>query len=202
MYPNMYPLSDSHSSKQLWLLRNQNPITLVVSDEMQHFQEKQLYQQVHTLHQVCMDRKKSNKTDIQSLLFSTDGASRRSFQAMMTRWLLACNFIVSLVDVATKKSLTSVTWCFQLTILSAETVGWLVVSVAWASDGGQEGQAPLDFKIFSKKVIFLISRRRNQILPLLASPRKILKKSPNAPLEKFLPTPMIISVYTDRQAWA
>jgi len=35
-------------------------------------------------------------------------------------------------------------------------------------------------KISAKKVIFLVSRGKNQVLPLL-TPRKILKKSPNGP---------------------
>jgi len=45
-------------------------------------------------------------------------------------------------------------------------------------------------KFSAKKAIFLVSRRKKQILPLLASPRKILKKSPNSPPGKILPTPI------------
>jgi len=62
----------------------------------------------------------------------------------------------------------------------------------WASEGGQ-GRAwtPLDFENFSKKVFFLVSSGKKQILPLLASARKILEKSPCAAfLEKIFPTPM------------
>jgi len=41
---------------------------------------------------------------------------------------------------------------------------------------------PLDFRKFQqKKVIFLVSNGKKRISPLLASPKKILGKSPSAP---------------------
>jgi len=53
---------------------------------------------------------------------------------------------------------------------------------------GRGGQALLDFEIFSKNVVFLVSSGKNQISPLLAPP---LEKSPSAPLEKIFPTPIV-----------
>jgi len=47
--------------------------------------------------------------------------------------------------------------------------------------GEQGGQAPLDFKIISKNIVFSISRGKNQISPLLVPLEKILGKSPTGP---------------------
>jgi len=48
--------------------------------------------------------------------------------------------------------------------------------------GGKGSLAPLDFENFSKKVVFLVSNGKKQILPLLATPRKIVEKSPIGPV--------------------
>jgi len=45
--------------------------------------------------------------------------------------------------------------------------------------GGRGALDPWILKISAKKVVFLVSRRKKQILPLLAPPRKILEKSPS-----------------------
>ena len=50
------------------------------------------------------------------------------------------------------------------------------------------------WKISAKNVVFLVSSGKKQISPLLATPGKILEKSPWAPLEKILPTPMTAHV--------
>ena len=56
---------------------------------------------------------------------------------------------------------------------------------------GKEGG--LGFRNFQKKVVFLVSRGKNEISPLLAPPRKFLEKSTRGPpLEKILPTPMLL----------
>jgi len=58
----------------------------------------------------------------------------------------------------------------------------------------------LDFEFFSKKGYFLSFEREKTNFATFGPPRKILKKSPNAPpLEKTLPTPMIASMiyFTD-----
>jgi len=54
-------------------------------------------------------------------------------------------------------------------------------SLAWASEGGQEALAPLDFENFTKKGCFLSFEWGKQISPLLAPPGEILEKSPGAP---------------------
>jgi len=46
----------------------------------------------------------------------------------------------------------------------------------WASERG--GKAPLDFETISKKVVFSISRGKNQISPLLAPPWKKFWENP------------------------
>jgi len=50
----------------------------------------------------------------------------------------------------------------------------------WASERGA-AWPPWILKISAKKVVFLVSRGKNQISPLLAPPRKTLEKSPSAP---------------------
>jgi len=56
----------------------------------------------------------------------------------------------------------------------------------WASEGGQGALPPQDIENFSKKGCFLNFDWKKQISPLLAPPRKILKKSPSAPPGKNL----------------
>jgi len=54
---------------------------------------------------------------------------------------------------------------------------------------GTGGKGPLDFEIFSHKRLFLVLGGKKQISPLLASPGKMLEKSPRCPsLEKIIPT--------------
>jgi len=61
----------------------------------------------------------------------------------------------------------------------------------WASEGGQGALPPRILKILAKKVVFLVSSGKKQILPLLDPATKILEKFPSAPpLEKILPTLM------------
>jgi len=51
----------------------------------------------------------------------------------------------------------------------------------------------LDFEIISKKGCFFNFEGKKQISPLLIPPAKILGKSPTGhPLEKVLPTPMLL----------
>jgi len=57
--------------------------------------------------------------------------------------------------------------------------------------GGREGLGPRwNLKILAKKVVFLVTSCKKQILPLMVIPRKILEKSPGSFLEKILPTLM------------
>ena len=58
--------------------------------------------------------------------------------------------------------------------------------------GSRRGLAPWILKLLAKKVVFSISRGKNQISPRLTPLEKILGKSPTGPpLEKILPTPMV-----------
>jgi len=63
--------------------------------------------------------------------------------------------------------------------------------------GGRGALAPSSIlKISTKKVVFLVSRGKNQISPLLGPAAKILKTSPGAPpLEKIYPTPMVTEIH-------
>ena len=51
----------------------------------------------------------------------------------------------------------------------------------WASEGGQGELPPRILKILAKKVVFLVSSGKKQILPLLDPATKILEKFPSAP---------------------
>jgi len=60
----------------------------------------------------------------------------------------------------------------------------------WASEGGQGELPPRILKILAKKVVFLVSSGKKQILPLLDPLQKFWKNSLVPPLEKILPTLM------------
>jgi len=56
------------------------------------------------------------------------------------------------------------------------------LGLTWASEGGEGGaKTPWILKLLAKKVVFPISRGKNQISPLLVPPEKILGKSPTGP---------------------
>jgi len=61
---------------------------------------------------------------------------------------------------------------------------WVVLTLLLFMGVGRKGAGgvihPCILKCLAKKVIFLVSRRKKQILPLLPPPKKNLKKSPNA----------------------
>jgi len=53
----------------------------------------------------------------------------------------------------------------------------------WASEGDKGHLAPWILRILAKKIVFLVSSEKKQILPLLDPPRKILEKPLVRPLK-------------------
>jgi len=47
--------------------------------------------------------------------------------------------------------------------------------MTWVSEGRQRGEIPVDFEIFRKKVVFVVSLGKKQILPLLFPLEKVSK---------------------------
>jgi len=75
-----------------------------------------------------------------------------------------------------------------------------VLSMGVGRGGRGRPWPPRILKLLAKKVVFSISRGKNQISPLLAPPGKNFGKIPYwPPLEKIFPTPMVLSIMT---AWA
>jgi len=55
--------------------------------------------------------------------------------------------------------------------------------------------SPWILKLLAKKVVFSISGGKKQILPLLAPPGNFWENPLLAPMEKFLPTPMLETAF-------
>jgi len=86
-----------------------------------------------------------------------------------------------------------VTSCVKLNVRSHTAKLMLTLETMGVGRGGaRRGLAFLVLEIISKKVVFSISRGKNQISTRLTPLEKILGKSPTGPpLEKILPTPMV-----------
>jgi len=61
--------------------------------------------------------------------------------------------------------------------------------------GGRGPSPPWILKVVAKKFVFLVLNGKKQISPLLP-PGQILEKSPSAPTERILPTPMSLKADT------
>jgi len=84
---------------------------------------------------------------------------------------------------------------------SAYCSSHMLLFSAWASEGGHGGPSrPGFWNYWQKKLFFSISRGKKKISPLLAPLGKNFGKIPTAPLEKILPTSMVVR-WTDEMLY-